>query len=66
MSAAVFKFVDSVTHAERTGQREIVIRLNDAQALHAEITKLLSTIDRMSNDTKADDITQIELTGGGF
>lgn len=67
MSSAIFKFVDSVTQAQRSGQREIVFKLHDAQALHGELTKLLHTLETLQNqNTDNDSITSVTIDGGSF
>lgn len=67
MSSAIFKFVDTVTQAQRTGQREIIFKLHDAQALHGEITKLLHALETAQNqNTDSDSVTSVAIDGGSF
>jgi hypothetical protein len=70
MSLHIHRFVDAVKAAEARGQRDLQMTLRDAKDLHADITKLLITLEQMrktpeSGASTADVIT-VELTGGTF
>ena len=67
MSSAIYKFVDTVSQAERTGSREIIMKLQDARALHGEITKLLSSLESMNTQVSSQsDNSNVEINGGSF
>ena len=65
MSLHIHKFVDLIKATEARGQRDLHISLRDAKDLHADITKLLVTLEqiRSANTTTP---TSIELNGGDF
>ena len=67
MSLHINRFVDSIKAHEARGQRDFVMSLRDAKDLHADITKLLLTLQVMSTQQRAaEQPVQIELTGGDF
>jgi hypothetical protein len=67
MSLHINRFVDSIKAHESRGQRDFDMSLRDAKDLHADITKLLLTLQAMSTQqSTADQVVEIELTGGDF
>lgn len=68
MSLHIHRFVDAIKAAEARGQRDLQMTLRDAKDLHADITKLLVTLDQMRkpSDTTNTDVIKVELTGGSF
>lgn len=69
MSLHINRFVDSIKAHESRGQREFTMTLRDAKDLHADITKLLLTLETMrsSVDTSTEEqVITVELSGGGF
>jgi hypothetical protein len=67
MSLHINRFVDSIKAHESRGQRDFTMSLRDAKDLHADITKLLLTLQAMSiQQSTADQVVEIELTGGDF
>jgi hypothetical protein len=70
MSLHIHRFVDAVKAAEARGQKDLQMTLRDAKDLHADITKLLITLEQMrklpESGTAADDVITVELTGGTF
>jgi hypothetical protein len=67
MSLHINRFVDSIKAHESRGQRDFTMSLRDAKDLHADITKLLLTLQTMSTQQQAaEQVVQIELTGGDF
>jgi hypothetical protein len=68
MSLHIHRFVDAIKAAEARGQRDLQMTLRDAKDLHADITKLLVTLDQMRKpaDTNGTDVIKVELTGGSF
>ena len=67
MSLHIHRFVDLIKAAESRNQRDLQISLRDAKDLHADITKLLLTLEdlRRSGAQSAEPI-QIEIGGGSF
>jgi len=68
MSLHIHRFVDAIKAAEARGQRDLQMTLRDAKDLHADITKLLVTLEQMRKPaTNTDDsVIKVELTGGSF
>jgi hypothetical protein len=68
MSLHIHRFVDTIKAAEARGQRDLQMTLRDAKDLHADITKLLVTLEQMRKPaTNTDDsVIKVELTGGSF
>ena len=68
MSLHIHRFVDAIKAAEARGQRDLQMTLRDAKDLHADITKLLITLEQMRKPaTNNDDsVIKVELTGGSF
>lgn len=67
MSLHIHRFVDLIKATESRGQRDLHMTLKDAKDLHADITKLLVTLEQMRQapvQTRATDT--IELSGGSF
>lgn len=65
MSLHINRFVDAIKAAESRGQRELMITLRDAKDLHADITKLLLTLEAMRKQPKNEAVT-LEISGGQF
>jgi isocitrate/isopropylmalate dehydrogenase len=68
MSLHIHRFVDAIKAAESRGQKDLMLTLRDAKDLHADITKLLITLEQMrkpSSDNN-DNVIKVELTGGSF
>lgn len=67
MSLHINRFVDSIKAHEARGQRDFTMSLRDAKDLHADITKLLLTLNAMREQhTQDNQVVEIELTGGDF
>lgn len=70
MSMHINRFIDRVRAADTKGQRDIVISLQDAKNLHADITKLLLAVqemhDRMSASGTDKSVINLEVEGGAF
>jgi hypothetical protein len=67
MSLHINRFVDSIKAHEARGQRDFTMSLRDAKDLHADITKLLLTLQALGTQQQAaDQVVEIELTGGDF
>lgn len=67
MSLHIHRFVDLIKATESRGQQHLQMTVRDAKDLHADITKLLVTLEEtrrmQSAPTKT---TSIELSGGDF
>jgi hypothetical protein len=69
MSLHINRFVDSIKAHESRGQREFTMTLRDAKDLHADITKLLLTLETMRssvNTSTEEQVITVELSGGSF
>ena len=70
MSLHIHRFVDLIKATESRGQRDLHMTLKDAKDLHADITKLLVTVEDLRRAQTAapqeEQVIQVELTGGGF
>lgn len=65
MSLHIHRFVDLIKATESRGQRDLHMSLRDAKDLHADITKLLVTLEQI-RDTNTTTPSSIELSGGDF
>jgi hypothetical protein len=67
MSLHIHRFVDSIKAHEARGQREFSMPLRDAKDLHADITKLLLTLEQMrEQQARGADVIEVQVTGGSF
>lgn len=67
MSLHIHRFVDLVRATESRGQPSVIMTLQAAKDLHADITKLLLNLQQyQQNSQTAAEPIQVELTGGGF
>jgi hypothetical protein len=67
MSLHINRFVDSIKAHESRGQRDFVMSLRDAKDLHADITKLLLTLNAMREQhTQDSQVVEVQITGGDF
>lgn len=68
MSLHINRFVDSIKAHESRNQRDFTMPMRDAKDLHADITKLLLTLEAMRTPVSApkDEVVSIELAGGSF
>ncbi len=68
MSLHIHRFVDAIKAAEARGQKDLMMTLRDAKDLHADITKLLVTLEQMRKPSSGNDdsVIKVELTGGSF
>jgi hypothetical protein len=67
MSLHINRFVDAIKAAESRGQRDLTMSIRDARDLHADITKLLFTLEQLRSQPVADDqVVQVEMQGGTF
>jgi hypothetical protein len=67
MSLHIHRFVDSIKAHESRGQRDFTMPLRDAKDLHADITKLLVTLEQMrEQQARGAEIVEVQVTGGSF
>lgn len=67
MSLHIHRFIDSIKAHESRGQKDFIMSLRDAKDLHADITKLLVTLEQLrSGSDGAPEVVTIELSGGDF
>jgi hypothetical protein len=65
MTMHIARFVDRIKAAESRGQRDMVMSLQDAKDLHADITKLLLVLQDTATVRSAPP-SEIEIQGGSF
>jgi hypothetical protein len=68
MSLHINRFVDNIKAHESRNQRDFTMSMRDAKDLHADITKLLLTLEAMRVPAAAvkEEVVSIELAGGSF
>jgi hypothetical protein len=68
MSQHINRFIDRLRQAENRQQRDIVLTITDARDLHADITRLLITLEqaRYQPQVKSQETQEIQVSGGTF
>lgn len=69
MSLHINRFIDNIKAHESRGQKDFTMSMRDAKDLHADITKLLLTLEALhtkSSTPAKDEVIVVELSGGGF
>lgn len=69
MSLHIHRFVDTIKAAESRGQKDLQMSLRDAKDLHADITKLLVTLEQMRKpdlQDSVDTVIEVQIAGGTF
>ena len=67
MSLHIHRFVDSIKAHEARGQRDFSMPIRDAKDLHADITKLLITLEQMrTQQSRGAEVVEVQITGGSF
>ena len=69
MTIHLQKFVDRVRGQEARGARDLVMTINEARDLHADITRLLLTLQSLQEQpakTVTTDVIKVEIQGGSF
>ncbi len=66
MSLHINRFVDSIKAHESRNQRDFTMTMRDAKDLHADITKLLLTLETMRVPAGKNETVSVELDGGSF
>lgn len=63
------RFIERLQGFEARGQKDFIMPTKDAKDLHADITRLLSTMESLREQqasTKEDQVVTVEMTGGSF
>lgn len=67
MSLHINRFVDNIKAHESRNAKDFTMTMRDAKDLHADITKLLLTLQSMRDQQPTTpEVIQVELTGGSF
>ena len=67
MSLHIHRFVDSIKAHESRGQKDFTMSMRDAKDLHADITKLLITLEQMrEHPTRGAEVVEVQIAGGSF
>ena len=67
MSLHIHRFVDSIKAHEARGQKDFSMPMRDAKDLHADITKLLITLEQMrEKSARGTEIVELQITGVSF
>ena len=69
MTIHLQKFVDRVRGQEARGARDLIMTINEARDLHADITRLLLTLQNLQQQqikTAEAETIQVEIKGGEF
>ena len=68
MSQHINRFIDRLRQAENRQQRDMVLSITDARDLHADITRLLLTLEetRLEPQAKSQEVQEIQVSGGTF
>ena len=69
MTIHLQKFVDRVRGQEARGARDLIMTMNEARDLHADITRLLLTLQSLQEHkikTAAEETIKVEIQGGSF
>ena len=67
MSLHINRFVDSIKAHESRNQRDFIMTMRDAKDLHADITKLLITLEQMrEKSARGPEVVELQITGGSF
>lgn len=69
MTIHLQKFVDRVRGQEARGARDLIMTINEARDLHADITRLLlalQSLQERQSKPAAEDVVKVEIQGGSF
>lgn len=67
MSIHLQKFIDRVRGSEARGAKDFVMSMNEAKDLHADISRLLITLETLRSATQGgEEILQVQVDGGKF
>lgn len=60
------KFVDRVQSLEARQQKDYIMSMVEAKALHADITRLLLQLNDLSNRAQNEEVVTLQVSGGKF
>ena len=67
MSLHINRFIDKLKSAESRSQRDVILSINEARDLHADITKLLLVLQALQENNKNNnDVISVEVRGPDF
>ena len=67
MSMHIARLLDRIKAADSRQQRDIIMTVNEARDLHADITRLLLALEQAHQHVeKPQETTDIAITGGSF
>ena len=69
MTVHLNKFIDRVRSQESRGARDLVLTIQDARDLHADITRLLLELQRLREAAAAgpqNSVVEVRMHGGSF
>ena len=69
MTVHLNKFIDRVRSQESRGARDLVLTIQDARDLHADITRLLLELQRLREAASAgpqNQVVEVRMQGGNF
>lgn len=69
MSLHINKFIDRIKANESRGQRDFIMSMSEAKDLHADITKLLLSLQALleqQQESAQEQVIQVELKGEDF
>ena len=70
MSLHINRFIDRIKAADARQQRDFTMSMSDAKDLHADITKLLLSLQTLHEQTTqkaaAKPVVEVEMSGGSF
>ena len=69
MSLHINKFIDRIKANESRGQRDFIMSMTEAKDLHADITKLLlslQTLLEQQQESSKEQVIQVEIKGEDF
>lgn len=65
MSLHIARFIDRLRSADERSQREVIVPINEARGLHADITRLLLLAESAKTSAEPETV-QVQLQGGSF
>lgn len=68
MSQHINRFIDRLRQAENRQQRDLVLSINDARDLHADITRLLLSLEQaqLKSQVISEEVQDLQVSGGTF
>lgn len=66
MSLHIHRFIDSIKAHESRNNRDFQMTMREAKDLHADITKLLLTLEQLRSTPQTNGTDSIEISGGSF